>query len=157
VRRIGAAIEILHIELAVLRVRGHRREKRVEPLRGHRLIVLPPDVGFRRRLGDEIFVLGRAAGVLAREHDERPILGDLAFAQLDGALIELGGGPIPIGALEIAKSMLLQARVARLPVVGHFPTLLVLIPSRLRTGRPVGSSPPPAKIEGTICRRNQRL
>ena len=73
--RVGAAIEILREELLALGMLQEIAEQRLEMLRRHRAVVLPPDGAVGRGIADDELVLGRAAGMAAGIGDERAARG----------------------------------------------------------------------------------
>jgi hypothetical protein len=75
-------------------------EPRPEPvvvLLADRLVDLaPPHLVGRGGLADDELVLRRAARVLARPDDERPLGGDHALAGADRVLVQLGGRTVGV-------------------------------------------------------------
>ena len=86
--RIGAAEQVVDEILAALHVFEHIRMQAVESVGRHRFVVFPPDGIFDRRLANDEFVVGRAAGVLAGGHEERAAVTDFAFAACNGFLYQ---------------------------------------------------------------------
>ncbi len=102
------------IQLAAFGEFHHVGMQRIE-LRGrHRLVVVPPDIGFAGGIAHDEFVVGGAAGVLAGEHHERAVLGDMAFTGSNGALVKRGRGKIPVHRFQIPKPMAFKPERASL-------------------------------------------
>src|SRR6202035_5674026 len=86
--RIRAAVHVLDEDLATLEIGGKPPAHAVEDLFGHRLVdVAPPDVGFARRLLDDVFVLWGAAGIGAGAGHEGAAGADEALLSPDGILV----------------------------------------------------------------------
>ena len=79
VNAVGAAEQVLHEQLATLRVSLERVHQRIEVRRCHRLVVVPPDVFLDRWFTHHELVAGRTSGVDAGLNHERSVLGEEAF------------------------------------------------------------------------------
>jgi hypothetical protein len=97
VRRVGTGEMVDDVQDVLrLEVRDHLPAQAVESVLGERLVdVAPPDAPLRPGLPDDKLVLGRAAGVLAGVHDERPPMGQRTVAAPERLGVELGGRRIP--------------------------------------------------------------
>jgi hypothetical protein len=101
---IGAAIEVLRVELLALGVLEEIGEQHVELLRRKLAVLLPPDGLLGLRVADHELVLGRAAGVDAGLGAERAALDDMTFPGGDRVFVELLGGQIPVDAGQILQA-----------------------------------------------------
>ena len=107
VGKIGAAEQILGEQFLAFGEGHHVGIQRVEMGWAHRLVVVPPDIGFAVGVLDHEFVGCRAASVMPGQDDQRPILGDVALTPPDRFLVEGGRRQIPIHRFEIAEAMML--------------------------------------------------
>ena len=122
VRQVGAAEQVLGEQLAAFGVGHHVGIKRVEGFRRHRLVVVPPDMGFGGGVAHRELVAGAAAGMDAGAHHQRTVLGDKAFAALHRFFKQDGRAEIEVHGFQIAKAVATQAecgvRHRTLPVTG---------------------------------------
>ena len=95
-------------------------EERVEVLDGHRIVVVPPDLGLGVRVAHDELVLGAASGMRARVGDEGPMRGDTRFIALQRVLVELRRAEIPVDPGKIAEAETVRAEVDIMrPVLDH--------------------------------------
>ena len=106
--KIGAAEQILREQFAAFREGHHVGIERIEMRRGHRLVVVPPDLAFGAGIAHHEFVGGGAAGVLTGERDEGTVFRQMAFAAARRFFIEFRNVQIPVHSFQIAKALLLQ-------------------------------------------------
>ena len=85
---VGAADQVLHEDIPALGVLDEVAKERVEMLRRHRLVVVPPDMGPGIGVTDNELVLRRPAGVLAGLGHQRTVSGKLGLAAADRFLVE---------------------------------------------------------------------
>ncbi len=99
VRAVGAGERVDDVDIAFAQPRRDLLAKSLEViLRDLRVDVAPPDAVLRARFADDELVLGRAAGVLTRVHDERAALGEPRVAARERVLVELGRRGVPVDA-----------------------------------------------------------
>ena len=101
---VSAAKKILDKNLAPLGVGAERIQQCVEIRRGHRLVVVPPDVFFDRWFADDEFVSGGAAGVNAGLDNKRAVFGQDAFATLDCLLNQACHRQVPMNLAQVCQS-----------------------------------------------------
>ncbi len=89
-RTVGAADEVLHEQVATGGMGDEVGMERLECLRLHRAVVVPPDVRRRGVVADDELVLRRAAGVLAGVGDERAAGAQSSLAAQNRFAIKLG-------------------------------------------------------------------
>ena len=87
-RGIGAAIQVLHEELATLHMRGHVVIQAIKRLCFHWRVIVPPDAVLHRGRAHDELVLGRAAGELACGNQKGTAFSQGAFAALDRAFYQ---------------------------------------------------------------------
>ncbi len=92
-----AAVQVLDVERLLVREGGEEiRLQRREMVRGHRLVVVPPDRAVGFGVADDELVVGRAAGMLAGPDHQRPVLCEQALAARDGVLDQGRRAEIPV-------------------------------------------------------------
>ena len=91
------AVEVGDIELVLVRQRLEEIVvEAIECRRVHRLVaVVPPDDVLGESVLDGKLVLRASAGVLAGSDDQRPVLGEQAFAAANRMLHQRRGGEVP--------------------------------------------------------------
>src|SRR6185437_2171146 len=70
--------------------------------------VAPPDVGFARRLLDDVLVFGRSPGKSAGARDKGAASADQTLAATDGILVQDRHRQIPMGGGDIAHPLLVE-------------------------------------------------
>ena len=108
--RVGAAAKVLGEQRLALGVGEKISEQRVEMLRRHRIVVVPPDDWIGVGVADHELVFRTAAGVNAGVGDERSVGGNVRFVALQGMLIELRRAEIPIDAGQIPEAEAVRAK-----------------------------------------------
>src|SRR3984885_3653741 len=89
-------------------------------LDGHRIVVVPPDLGFGVRVAHDELVLGAASGMRARVGDEGPMRGDTRFIALQRLLVELRRAEIPVDPGKITEAETVHAAIDIVrPVLDH--------------------------------------
>ncbi len=118
VRRVGPAEQVLHEIVAALHV-GHHVGAQLVPVSGrHGRIVVPPDRPLGRPAPDDVFVLRRAAGELARRHQECAAQSQRALASRQRRLDEPGLGQIVVHLAQPGDALGLQ-RLLAVHAIGH--------------------------------------
>jgi hypothetical protein len=93
IRRVGAREAVEDEQFLVLERSEHLVVQDVELRRVNRPVDLAPcDLTRARRLADDEFVVGRAAGMQARPACERPVRSDQPFPAPDRFFVQRGGG-----------------------------------------------------------------
>ncbi len=115
-RRRRPGVEILDEKGLALQIAAHSLGERGKAA-GRELLVdaAPPDFLVHIRLIDDEFVLGGAAGVRARAHDQRPIGRELALAALKRQRYERSGLKIGIDGGRAEEPRPAQRCSAKLP------------------------------------------
>ena len=114
-REIGTAEQILGEQLAPFGMGHHVGMERIEMRGAHRLVVVPPDLGFGGGVAHHKLVRCRASGMHARAHHQRTILGNHAFAAAHRFFVQGRRAEIEVHALEVAKAVAGKAKSG----VGH--------------------------------------
>ena len=92
---VGADVQVLRVERAVLHVRHQARAEAVVVRLADLVVDLaPPDLVLAPRLADDELVPRRAARVLPGADDERALGGDRAFFGRERVLVQLGDGEV---------------------------------------------------------------
>ena len=100
--RIGAGEHVDDIGRTALQIGQHALMDHVEHGFADRDVdVAPIDRRLGHRIADDVFVLGRSAGVLARDRDERAAGRDRAFPLADRVLVEFRDGQIMVDGRQI--------------------------------------------------------
>jgi hypothetical protein len=94
--RISTAIQVLHEQAFALGMGQEVALQRLEVVRRHRLVVVPPDVGFGVGIAHDELVLRRTAGVLAGGDGKVATVRQHAFAKLQGHFQKLRGVEIVV-------------------------------------------------------------
>src|SRR5580704_12045544 len=89
--------------------------------RRHRLVVVPPNMGFGQGILDHEFVAGGAASVLAGQNHQGAVLGEMAFTAADRFLVKRGRVEIPMNGFQIAKARRFQTMGRHSVVNSKFP------------------------------------
>ena len=111
--RVGAAEAILDEQLLALEMGHHARAQGGELLRLERLVDrAPPDVPGAGRFLDDELVVGRAARVLARLDDQRPVRRDPPLAPADRLFVEQRHRIIPVHVARVLDAVLVQVVTA---------------------------------------------
>src|SRR5690606_31685724 len=125
--RLGAAPEVLHIELLALEIGEDLGMKAIEMGFAHGTVhVAPPDVVLARRLLDDELVAGRPARMLPRAHHEGAALRHDAVAPANRRFVKRLGSEVPVHRLRIADALFFDAVLADVgPLVIHDRSILV--------------------------------
>ena len=111
---VGAGIEILNEQLLTLQIGQHPLLQAVETRRRDRLVdVAPGDRVFRAGLVDDVFVLGRAAGMPPGIRDKAAAEPELALVPPHRMLVEIGRRQVPMHHAEMVHSLLAKAEAGR--------------------------------------------
>ena len=102
--RIGAAIEVLGVELLALGVGEEVLVQQVELGRRELAVLVPPDRLLGVLVADDELVLGAAAGVDAGLGAQRAALDDLGLAVRDGVLVKGFRGEVPVNGSQVGKA-----------------------------------------------------
>ncbi len=102
--RIGAAVEVLREQLLAARMSDEVVIQQLEIGLAELAIAVPPDGVLGERIDDGVLVLGAASGMGAGLGAQCAARNDGRFARLDGVLVKLGGGKIPVDRGKIFKA-----------------------------------------------------
>ncbi len=102
--RIGAAIEVLGVELLALGVCKEILVKQIELGRRQLAVLVPPDRFFGVLVAHHEFVLRAAAGVDAGLSAQRAAFDDLRLAVLDRVLVKGFCGEVPVNGSQVGKA-----------------------------------------------------
>ena len=144
VGEVGAAEQILGEQLLAFGMGHHVGKERIEMRRAHRLVVVPPDLGFGVGVPDRELVAGGAAGMDARLHHQRTVGADMTFATAYRFFIQRRRAEVEVDRLQIAKAVTAQIILLAKCGVGHQE-----LP--VKTGHPYSGPTPPSQMYSVFC------
>ena len=112
VARVGAGVEVLHVQVAALRERAGAGEERLEPSFVKGLVVrTPPHFALVAGVLYDPLVIGRAPGVRGRDGDQRAVAAQFGLAASHGVLVEPARGKIPVDGAGVREAEVVEALV----------------------------------------------